>query len=119
MSDRGSFVTEYIYCSKCLDVARDVLCTSDKYWDGSPVECTTGMNDEKPYPIIAGKVGSGGGWAEEVYVLEDELMPEMAKRICHPIRIAIIPETENSEKIVTVHPEPRTVRDRYEIIEGK
>ena len=104
MSDRGSFVTEYIYCSDCLAVALEVLCRGEKYWDGGPVECTTGMNGEKPYPIVAGKVGCGGGWAEEVYVLEDELMPEMAKRICHSIRIAIIPETEGAEKIVTVYP---------------
>ncbi len=105
MSDRGSFVTEYIYCRDCLAVARDVLCRSEKYWDGSPVECTTSMNGDEPYPIIAGKVGSGGGWAEEVYELENDLMPEMAKRVCHPIRIAIIPETKDSEKIVTVYPE--------------
>jgi hypothetical protein len=99
MSERGSFVTEYIYCPKCLEAAKRVLLDRDKglcsqliqSWDDDP---------EKPYlPIIAGKLG-GSYSGEELHVMECELGPELVPLLCHSLRIAVICETFPNSGIV-------------------
>jgi len=49
MSERGSFVTEYMYCDKCLEKMKHILIQSDKYLYGRQIG---------DLPIIAGKLGS-------------------------------------------------------------
>lgn len=99
MSERGSFVTEYIYCDKCLAAAQQVLLGTEKYLCSQQI---TGWSPDTPiFPIIAGKLGASraGG---EIDAMEDELVPALAAAICHPLRIAVLAEV--GEKIITVTP---------------
>jgi hypothetical protein len=100
MSERGSFVTEYIYCADCLAAAASVLLRDDKYLRGALVPAWTGCS-EATLPIIAGKVGDTypGG---EIHTFEHHLVPALYERICHPMRIAVLAET--GEQLFLVKP---------------
>ncbi len=99
MSERGSFVTQYIYCNKCLEAAKAVLLDRRKYL------CSTelpGWNETgDTLPIIAGKIG-GLYSGEELDTFEFELNEELSPRICHPLRIAVL--ADQGERIFTVMP---------------
>lgn len=102
MSQRGSFVTEYIYCDKCFQAAKDVLLARDKGLCSIVVPAWS--PDEKELPIIAGKIGHD--WSEAHFV-EQELGPALSERICHPIRIAVLEEggvDRPAAVTITVHP---------------
>ena len=99
MSERGSFVTEYIYCDKCLEAAKRVLLQDSKYLKGVVIPMWGGGVGE--LPIIAGKVG-GLYKGEELVTFENELIPELEKVICHPLRIAVL--AESGEQIFTTNP---------------
>jgi len=91
MSERGSFVTEYIYCPVCFKWARKVLCENHKYLKGVVIPSwDNGVFEE--LPIIAGKVG-GLYESEEIVTFEIDIIPELKKGLCHPMRIAVIAET--------------------------
>lgn len=97
MSERGSFVTQYIFCGKCLEAAKKELLSREKYLCS---EVLTHPRGE--FGIIAGKVG-GLYAGEELHTFENELIPELSKIICHPMRIAVL--AESGEQIFTVLPE--------------
>lgn len=88
MSERGSFVTEYIYCPKCLHVLQEVLISNDKFLMGIQIPS---WNNSSLLPIIAGKIG-GLHAGEELETMRDELAPLFQEALCHPVRIAVIPE---------------------------
>ncbi len=94
MSERGSFTTEYIYCNKCFQVVSEVLVDRDKYL------CSTIIPSwcEQRIPIVAGKIG-GLYAGEELVAMEYKYIPEIEKRICHDVRIAVL--AESGEKILT------------------
>ena len=98
MSERGSFVTEYIYCDKCFEAAKKVLLFDEKYLCSRVID---GWGDEPPLRIIAGKVG-GSHAEEEFLVFEFKLNHELSDIICHPLRIAVL--GESGEQIFTVKP---------------
>ena len=85
MSQRGSFCTEYIYCSSCLVAAREVLLATDKFL------CSVEIPSWQPgnvLPIIAGKIG--GTYSEEEHVtMQFELREALEPKLCHPLRIAV------------------------------
>ena len=58
-------------------------------------------------PIIAGKLGHS--WSES-FCMEYEIGPELAKVICHPLRIAVLDEAGSSAdpaaKTIVVMPQP-------------
>ena len=99
MSQRGSFVTEYIYCEKCADAVEAVLCAErHKYLCAQRL---AGYSDPQisieggegwKLPIIAGKVG-GLYDGEESHVFEFELIPQLAEVVCHPVTFAVLPES--------------------------
>ena len=70
MSERGSFVTQYIYCKDCLGTLVKALCaTSGKFFSPLQLPGYHGDNSQKPgqasnyeapMPIIAGKIGALG-----------------------------------------------------------
>lgn len=94
MSERGSFVTEYIYCDKCFNACKEVLCENDKYLKGIEIPSWEG---EGNLPIIAGKIG--GLYAnEECNCMEYELIPQIQEKMCpeHKIRIAVMAEQGNA-----------------------
>jgi len=99
MSNRGSFVTEYIYCDQCFESAKAVLLKRDKglcsvivpHWSSDLFET----------PIIAGKIGSMHSEADE---MEQEICPELAKVICHTMRIAVLGEGIGQARTLFVEP---------------
>ncbi len=99
MSERGSFVTEYIYCDRCLEVAKRVLLEDHKYLKGVEIPMWGGGTGF--LPIIAGKVG-GMYSGEEIVTFEHEIAPELAKEICHPMRIAVL--AESGQRIFEIKP---------------
>jgi hypothetical protein len=88
MSERGSFITEYIYCDKCFEACKEVLCGNDKYLLTRQIA---------ELPIIAGKIG-GMYPNEEIVDMEDEYIPKIQEKMCpeHKIRIAIMAEQGQS-----------------------
>lgn len=100
MSERGSFVTEYVYCKKCFTALKKILLSKEKYFCSQVIESWDGCS-ESYLPIIAGKVG-GSYPHEEIRVFKHELADKIEEVICHPIRISVIPDTEEvgSELII-------------------
>lgn len=92
MSYRGSFVTEYIYCKKCLAAAKKELLFSD--------ECMVLSNKFGTLPIIAGLVKETfvGG---ELQIFEN-IVQDLQANICHPMRIVVLAEV--GEEIFTISP---------------
>lgn len=98
MSQRGSFVTEYIYCDKCADAVEAFLCADPRkylcayrvpgWMEGISVE----GNQQWKLPIIAGKIG-GLYDGEEADSFEFDVIPGLAKVICHPVTVAVLPES--------------------------
>lgn len=99
MSERGSFVTEYVYCGKCFEACRSVLLGREKYL------CSTTIPSWSPHegrlPIIAGKIGGLYG-GEELHSFEFHLIPELEKFLCHTVRIAVL--ADEGERIFTARP---------------
>ena len=101
MSERGSFVTQYIYCDKCLAAAKSVLLRREKYLCSAVIPHWNPEHEGPEMPIIAGKVG-GMGAGDELLKFEFEFNEEIAKLICHPMRIAVL--AEGGERVFTVTP---------------
>ena len=102
MSERGSFVTEYIYCDKCLDAAWRILKGDSKYFKSFLVPGFGYMPSD--FPIIAGKIG-GFYPGEELHTFEFEIIPKLEAVLCHPLRIAVIGEAPNAHKIFEINKE--------------
>lgn len=100
MSTRGSFVTQYIHCKECLEVAKRVLLADSKFLRGVSVPSWTGCA-EPDLPIIAGKIG-GLYSCEEIDDFEHEFVPKLAASICHPMRVAVV--ADDGERIFFVKP---------------
>lgn len=113
MSERGSFVTEYIYCDKCFAACKAVLLGREKYLCSTVVPAWS--EHETELPIIAGKIGGLYG-GEELHTFEFWLIPELGKVICHPVRLAVI--AEQGQAFFTarpsVQPESRVTGGRSE-----
>ena len=99
MSERGSFITEYIYCIKCFNEVKKILLANDKYLCSRIIPSWVREGEE--LPIIAGKIG-GLYSGEEIDVFEEEYRKEIAKVICHPMRVALL--AEKGERIFKIYP---------------
>ena len=108
MSERGSFVTEYIYCEDCFEAVKKVILEHFKpelLWLSK-------------LPIIAGWIG-GSYSGQELSDFGYGIKPEIEKVICHDVRIAVHSEGEGSE-IFTIHPggeEPIETKPPEDVIE--
>lgn len=103
MSERGSFVTEYVSCTKCFDAAKSILLHREKYLCSVVVPHWNAASEGPELPIIAGKVG-GLYRGDELDTFEHDLALVLEAVLCHPMRIAVLAET--GERIVTVTPRP-------------
>ena len=83
MSERGSFVTQYMYCKECRKRMKKVLCIGHKYLNGK-ILCDDTM--------IAGKLGSCGPYGDVIMFQFQLFNKENAP--CHPVRVALIPDSE-------------------------
>jgi len=89
MSERGSFVTEFIYCPQCLKALKEHLIRNCKYLKGIEIPAPTNGN----YPIIAGKIGELYPQGEADFM--EEKLTETAKYICegHSARVVVITDS--------------------------
>ena len=92
MSYRGSFVTSYIYCEKCLEEVSKILICNQKYLCSQTIDSWENCGVDK-LPIIAGKIG-GLAEGEEIEAFEFDFIPKLEKVICHPMQIAVIPDSD-------------------------
>lgn len=109
MSERGSLITEYIYCMNCYKAIKKVL-------DDSPLteyranfaynkmvvvtDYCAQFDDDGELPILAYKISesfSGG----ELVRFSSEVAPEIGKVICHPVRVAVMAEDRPEVYLVT------------------
>lgn len=104
MSERGSFVTQYVYCTKCFNSLIDVLLQNN-----CAVCSRVAPTWEEPHehampylPIISGKISGGTTPGGELETMVECLLPEIEKRICHPVRIAVL--AEEGERIYYAKP---------------
>jgi len=95
MSERGSFVTEYIYCDKCLEAAKSVLLGRQSGLCSSVIPSRV---EGEALPIIAGKLG-GSYQGEELHIME-QLIEDLQSMLCHDMRICVL--AENGEQIFTL-----------------
>ena len=89
MSERGSIVTEYIYCDTCKIAVWDWIYSQSDY--------------EYATAILGGSIivaKTHGGYPREMINSFDPT--ELAKNICHTIRLAIL--DEKGQAIVFVRP---------------
>lgn len=101
MSERGSFCTEYIYCSACFEALKDILIDDKKYLCSTVVH--GGADNSKFQPIIAGKIGAlhpGGEVTDFMFDYGDKI----AARICHSIRMVVLADNGGTE-IFTIIPD--------------
>ena len=89
MSQRGSFVTEYIYCDACAQALGSLLTSENHKFLCAPR--LRSWQEGETLPSIAGKVG-GLYDGEEVHVFELALNPQIEAVICHPLTIVVLPE---------------------------
>src|SRR3990167_11535389 len=89
MSERGSFVTQYMYCHACMMSAETVLCVElGAALSAQRLQWT--YNDEL-LPIIAGSV-RGSYRDEEQHIFELEVMPALSRLVCHNVSVAVLAE---------------------------
>jgi len=101
MSERGSFVTEYVYCPKCFEALRAELVRDDKFLKGVVIPGWGDIGHE--LPIIAGKIG-GLSSGEEILDMENDIGWRLDQTLCHRVRIAVLADSGES-KIVECGPE--------------
>ncbi len=86
MSDKGSFCTQTIFCHDCLQIVTSIFQNNESDMYGELVDL-----HGKPSMIIAGQiVGNGGG--NEFINFENYIRPLLEQKICHPLKITLIPE---------------------------
>ena len=97
MSERGSFVTQYVYCPACFAVLRRHLLGDAKYWRAIELPAWTGSNSPT-LPIIAGKLG-GLASGDELRAMES-LRDTLDSELCHRVRVAVLADSGESRVIV-------------------
>ena len=96
MSERGTFITEFIYCEDCLKKSEDIFFnTPELFSDIYPI--TIG------HYVIAGQI-HGSWFGEEFWIFESKIIPLLQKTLCHNVRIAVISDS-SGEKIFNVFEE--------------
>jgi len=86
MSNRGSFVTEYIGCSKCFQVVKKSLWNNDYF---NPIVQIGKL------PILAGK--ACGMYVGEEAIQMEQAIEGIERQLCHNITIVVIPDCGEPE----------------------
>ena len=98
-SERGSFVTDYLYCDDCVEAANTVLVGQGKHLCSLTIPSWQGGGKE--LPVIAGKIGGLYG-GEEINTFELELIPKLEPLLCHNLRIAVLADN-GKERLLIAH----------------
>lgn len=99
MSERGSFVTEWMYCDRCAQCAKEVLGQSEKHLTGIAIPWPHDNNLEMP--IVAGRIG-GLYQGEEIDAMRELIKAHLEPILCHAVRIAVL--SEHDEVILVATP---------------
>jgi hypothetical protein len=92
MTERSSFITEYIYCPECF-------ATMQMHFGSIKEKYLTTLDSGDPnLPIIGGKIG-GLGPGDDLETLTAELS-KIRDRLCHPVRVVLIAETGEVWQII-------------------
>lgn len=110
MSERGSFVTQFIYCDKCLEAAKEVLLGSHKSLCSQQIKGWSG-NEDDYMPIIAGKIG-GTYSGEEINDFEESYIPMLEAKICHELRISVLTDVADYDLNFIVKPKAQAKEDK-------
>lgn len=104
MSERGSFVSEYVGCTKCADAVRKAVADhvpfNGKFLTAQMIESDGGVSingeTRSSFPIVAGKVGGS-------YSLDIETLEEFIDTIenCHDIGFVVYQDSLASRPTVT------------------
>lgn len=95
MSERSSFVTDYIYCPVCFETVK--ACFLDREVEKYLVaEQISSWIPGEMLPIIAGKIG-GLGPGDEIKVMRNAIAE---CHPCHPVRIVMLLESNRVETLV-------------------
>jgi len=92
MSERGSFCTEYVYCSKCFEVLKKHLLKRNKSLCSTVIPTWETDNSANPLPIIAGKIGGMYG-GEEIVNFRALDKDKIEAEICHPVRVVVMADS--------------------------
>jgi hypothetical protein len=98
MSERGSFCTQYIYCGKCLEVAKNVFMGENA--DLLSQQLNYNGND---LPIIAGMI-RGLYSGQELIDFESLYVRELEHTLCCNMVVTVMPENEECARIFNVEP---------------
>jgi hypothetical protein len=110
MSERGTWLTEFIYCDRCTEAffrfleetgcmpmnASGTYPSESKYWS------YVRLGDH----AFAGRI-SGLHAGEELQLWEYDLLPKLEERLCHPLRIAVL--ADSGDQIFCVIPPPKPI----------
>lgn len=106
MSERASFVTEYVYCQKCFHSLKWSLVGHEKYFCSIPIPSWEINGIE--LPIIAGKVGGLG--PGDAFITLLSILEEI--ETCHEVRIAFLGDTDNSCKFLIIKPNKEGIEEK-------
>lgn len=98
MSEWGSFTTEFIACPECFHAVGEAF----KAYRGRG---TIEPNSVGPNGRIYAGYCSGLYAGEERFSFDFPMRDEIEKRICHPLRIAVLCAHEESSGILTYEPD--------------
>ena len=92
MSERGAFTSGFLYCHGCVKALREILEPSSDFdlSVGNPL-------------IVSGRV-SGMFSGEEILRFDVYLRPEIEAAICHPLQIAVLPDSSRNAEILKFAP---------------
>lgn len=92
MSERGTFITEFIYCKECLENAKLALRGNSK--ELKSIMIPSWANNFNNLPIIAGQIGSGSQGMELLEFEQGPLITLSEFITCndHCIHISVIGE---------------------------
>jgi len=93
MSERGSFVTEYIYCPKCLEILLKAFKIGKREKYLCAVQIPSWIVGEE-LPVIAGKVG--GTFDDDECDTIQQAIKDIKEKTCHPVKVLISCASGNS-----------------------
>lgn len=87
MSERSSFVTEYIHCPECAAAVKAAFLVPprDKWLCANVIK----IAPDNEMPIVAGKIG-GGYPGEELLDMQTFFKEHICEKLCHTVHVAML-----------------------------
>ena len=94
MSERGSFVTEFIYCPECFEACKRAF-----FAQGMECAVEVPCGEHNTYPIIAGKA-AGMGPGDEFINFETEILPKIQAGMCPDCKVRVVILADNGASFI-------------------